>query len=333
MKVKLSGLIHSTAPNLVLQSEVQKRRSVSTLSKPRALARGASNGLIFILINFTVFNNVFSQEPGQKESDQQINDFSLSGYGERGKKTWDLAGKTADIFTDNIKLKEVNGNLYNDKENVKVVSKEGDFNKVESKMHLEKDVVITTSSGARLTTDSLDWDRKNDLVTTKDKVNIFRDNTITQAIGAKGQMALSKVELQKNVELQILPDKNKPEEKGLGNEKMVITCDGPLEIDYEKNTAVFNNNVKVDRVDSQIYSDKLEIYFNKNNAAKSSDSGFMNSKVDKIIAKGNVKIIRGENVSYSEEATYSAAESKITLSGKPKLILYSTEGMHAPFRN
>ena len=51
----------------------------------------------------------------------------------------------------------------------------------------------------------------------------------------------------------------------------------------------------------------------------------MGSKIDKIVARGNVKIVRGENVSYSDEAIYTAADKKITLSGRPKLIIYSTE--------
>ena len=117
--------------------------------------------------------------PATGDSDQQINDFSLAGYGDRGKKTWDIAGKTADIFADKIKLKQITGNMYGD-ENIRLTADKGDFNKAEGKVHLEQDVVITTESGAKLTTDSLDWDRKNDVVATPDKVNIVRDNMIAE---------------------------------------------------------------------------------------------------------------------------------------------------------
>ena len=276
---------------------------------------------------------VFAQAmPTTGESDQQINDFSLAGYGDKGKKTWDIAGKTADIFADNVKLKKITGNMYGD-ENVKLTADKGDFNKAEGKMHLEQDVVITTDSGARLTTDSLDWDRKNDLVATPDKVNIVRENMIAEAIGATGKPALSKVSLEKEVKVQILPASEKDKPPATEEEKIVITCDGPLSIDYEKNFATFNNNVKVERQDSQIYSDKMDIYFNRNTGNKESKPGIMNSKIDKIIARGNVKIVRGLNISYSDEAIYSALDNKITLSGRPKLILYSTEKMDAPSGN
>jgi len=289
-----------------------------------------------------------------QESDQQIGDFSLSGYGEKGKKNWDLAGKSADIFTEIVKLKEVTGNLYGKDEDIKLTADRGDFNKVDGKVHLEQNVVITTSSGTKLTTDSLDWDRKNQLVTTNDAVNIQRGNMVIVANGAKGEPNLKKVALEKNVKLDINPEnpiKNTKateeaskasfvanQDKAEGQtvkEKIVITCDGPLEIDYEKNIATFNNNVKVERTDSTIYSDKMDVYFiaadkqEKPEDAKqtSATQQLMGSKIDKIIARGNVKVVRGENLSYSEEAVYTAADKKLVLNGRPKLILYSTEGL------
>lgn len=279
---------------------------------------------LFFVFHFLFFVGfVFGQE---QDSDQQINDFSLSGFGEKGKKTWDVSGKSADILTDTVQLENVTGNMYGEKDNIQLAADKGDFNKKDAKVHLEDDVVITTSSGAKLTTDSLNWDRKNNLVATDDRVNIEKDNMITTATGALGQPQLNKVELKKDVRVQILPVKEKEAEDigGMGNEKVVITCDGPLSIDYEKNLATFNNNVKVDRSDSQITSDKMEVYFNKDTSQGTANE-LINSKIAKIIARGNVKITRGENVSYSDEAVYNAADKKILLSGRPKLVLYSED--------
>jgi len=117
----------------------------------------------------------------------------------------------------------------------------------------------------------------------------------------------------------------------------VITCDGPLEIDYQKNIATFNKNVKVDRNDTQIYSDIMDVYFSssKDKKTQSSDasSALMDSSIDKIIAKGNVRTIRGENITYSEEAVYTGADKKVTLLGRPKLIIYSTEDFKGAMPN
>jgi LPS export ABC transporter protein LptC len=266
------------------------------------------------------------------ESEQQISDFSLAGYGEEGKKKWDISGKSADVFTETVKLTNVTGNMYGKEEDIKLTADKGDFNKTDSKVHLEHNVVITTTKGTKLTTDSLDWDRKNQVVSTQDTVNIERENIFTVGRGARGETNLKRVALEKDIRLDINPAKpNNKEDSAVLKEKITITCDGPLEIDYEKNVATFNNNVKVDRQDSVIFSDRMDVFFitakDKEEIKKDAGqaSGFMGNKIDKIVARGNVKVIRGENISYSEEAIYTAADRKIVLKGRPKLVIYSTE--------
>lgn len=300
--------------------------------------------IVFILV-LSARPSFSAQEGPVMESDQQISEFSLSGYGEKGKKNWDLAGKTADIFTEVIKLKEVLGNLYGKEEDVKITADIGDFNKNDGKVHLEKNVVITTSSGTKLTTNSLDWDRQKQFLNTEEVVNIEKENLVIVATGATSAPNLKNVILKRNVTLDINPTDNPKEGSMSVKEKMVITCDGPLEIDYAKNIAVFNKNVKVLRPDSTIYSDRMDVFFNmsdkkkeegaveKKEPAAAQPTLFMGSKIDKIIARGNVKVLRGDNISYSDEAIYSALDSRLVLTGKPRLILYSTEGLGASFGN
>ncbi len=293
--------------------------------------------LVFVLSSgnsFAVETNRSVKET--KDSDQQISDFSLSGFGDKGKKSWDLAGKSADIFNEVVKLKEVVGNHYAEKDNINLTADNGDFNKASGVVHLENNVVITTSSGARLTTNSLDWDRKQQIVSTLDKISLQRSDMNLTGEGAKGQTALKQMELEKNVRLDIEPlDKQKGKKQ-----KIVIICDGPLEVDYEKNIAIFNNNVKVETSDLIMYSDKMQVYFipkkdetNKDEANKDQGSIAMSSSIDKIIAQGNVRILRGENTSFSQEATYTALDKRIVLTGRPQIEIYQTENMNAAFRN
>jgi len=303
--------------------------------------------LILVLTLISIYNNISAQNQNPGASDQQIMDFSLASFGEKGKRSWDVSGKSADIFQDVVKLKDIISNLYGKDEDIKLTADKGDFDKLQGKIHLEDNVIITTSTGSKLTTDSLDWDRKKQLVTTNDVVNIERGNMLTTASGARGEPNLKKVTLQKDVTVNINPaseEKSQGQEMG-AKKKIVITCDGPLEIDYEKNIATFNNNVRVDMQDSLMQSDIMDVYFGKagldNSGSKKVEvsrgsvlgSSTSASKIDKIIARGNVKIRRGENVSYSDEATYNAGDNKIILSGKPKLIIYSGEEMNASFGN
>lgn len=315
--------------------------------RKRLLAAGISLFVVLIFDNQAYPQETREQAPLEntgQDSDQQISDFSLAGFNEQGKKSWDLAGKTADIFDTVIKLQDVRGNLYSENEEVKLTADKGDFDKKEGKVHLEEDVVITTSSGAKLTTDSLDWDRKKQIVNTKDKVNIKKENLLATAQGLTGKPNLNKVNLDKDVQVEILPVKQQEEPEEKAPDKTIITCDGPLEIDYEKNIATFKNDVKVDNKDILMYSDIMDVYFTKEEkqagvaaaqdkapAAAEKIVPGMNSKISKIFASGNVKIIKGENISYSDEATYVAADKKIILTGRPKLVLSSTEDLKVAF--
>jgi len=268
---------------------------------------------------------------GAKESDQQIGDFSLSGYGEKGKKSWDLAGQSADIFNEVVKLKKVVGNNYAQNDTINLTADKGDFNKQSGVVHLEDNVVITTTSGTTLTTDTLDWDRKQQIVKTMDKVNLSRQDMNLTGQGAHGQTALKQIMLDKDVRLDIAAVDKQVNQK----EKIVITCDGPLDVDYEKNIAIFNNNVKVEKPDMTIYSDRMTVYFTPKQEEKAADkgTGVISSSINKIVAQGNVRIVRGENISYSQEAIYTAADKKISLTGKPQIIIYQTENMDAVIGN
>ena len=292
-------------------------------------------GILFFCFISLCIAGLSAEEAKPIESDQQINDFSLTGFAEKGKKDWDISGKSADIFTEVVKLKDVVGNLYGEKENIKLTADRGDFNKNDGKVRLEDNVVITTSSGAKLTTESLDWDRKNQLVSTQDVVNINKENIVTTAQGAVGKPDLNKITLQKDVKVDINPGAEGSQGADAKN-KITITCDGPLEIDYRDNVATFKNNVKVDNQGSLIFSDTMDVYFvrsGKDAPAPDSGAAVLGSKIEKIIARGNVKIVRGENISYSDEAIYSELDKKIILKGQPRLVIYSTEDLNASFGN
>ncbi|MCX5703233.1 MAG: hypothetical protein NT066_01900, partial [Candidatus Omnitrophica bacterium] len=159
------------------------------------------------------------------------------------------------------------------------------------------------------------------------------------ARGVMGEDNLKKVALEKEVKVDINSSPLDTTGASGAKEKTVITCDGPLEIDYDKNVATFNNNVKVERPDVVIYSDKMDVFFTSNKGEPKAAgrpleaNALMGNKVDKIIARGNVKVVRGENISYSDEATYSAVDKKLVLNGRPRLIMYSTEGLNAPSGN
>jgi LPS export ABC transporter protein LptC len=248
--------------------------------------------------------------PEQAESDQKILGFSLSNFGEQNKKTWDLVGDTLEVYGSLIKLTNIKADLYGEQEDMVLTADSGTFDRTAGKLHLQDNVLMVTESGAKMMTDTLDWLQNTQTVTTEDKVNIYRDNLEAQGVGAIGQPDLKQVSLNKEVKVDI--NSESPD----GAKKTTITCDGPLDIDYQINEAVFNDNVKADDGESELYADKMTGYFDKTT-----------KKIVKVIAEGNVKMIRGQDISYCEKAIYDTEKRKISLIGRPKLVIYSEDGM------
>jgi LPS export ABC transporter protein LptC len=268
---------------------------------------------VVILLGIISLNIALSATQTDDKSDQKMLGFSLSNFGERNEKTWDLKGDTLEVFGSLLQLTNITANLYGKEEDVVLTADTGSFDRDEGKVHLQDNVKIASESGAKMLTDTLDWFQKNQLVTTQDKVNIYKESVQAQGVGGTGKTDLKQFSLNKDVQVDITSES--PEDK-TQLKKTTITCDGPLDIDYQAQTAVFNENVKADDAESQLYSDKMTAYFDKES-----------KKIIKIIAEGNVKIVRGQDISYSEKAIYDAASQKISLVGKPKIVFYSEQSL------
>lgn len=270
--------------------------------------------LAFVFIMFcsvTIHAEDQNQQNQQSQQNQQFEGFNLAGYGEGGKKAWDVKGDTADIVGDLVNLTNVVGNAYG-AEKMNVTADYGTVNKQSGLMHLQDDVVMTTDSGAKLTTDSLDWERDKDLVRTDDLVTLTRDGMVATGTGATGHPNLKEAQLNKDVTVNIeMKDDKAPNAPG---RVVTITCDGAMEMEYLNSRATFQDNVVAIDGDRKLKADKMEVFF-------STDS----KQIKEMICTGNVSVVQGENATYSDKAVYKAAEKKLVLSGKPKLILYTDE--------
>jgi lipopolysaccharide assembly outer membrane protein LptD (OstA) len=202
--------------------------------------------------------------------------FNLEGLTERGVKKWDVKGESAEAISENrVKLDNIVASAYGEESEAVITADKGVYDRNKNNVMLEKNVHATILATQGFTGDFVE--------------------------GA-GQAK----------------DKNKKSDPAKGEKskksKTVITCDGEVQFDYEKNQAYFLKNVKVVSEDGTIDADKITVNLDPNTR-----------RLTEIIADGNVKIIRGDNTTFSQRASYSETDKKVTLSGKPKLVL-SPEG-------
>ncbi|MDD3375489.1 MAG: LPS export ABC transporter periplasmic protein LptC [Candidatus Omnitrophica bacterium] len=262
---------------------------------------------IFLFIFFSIIA-LFGTFCFAQEGAQEFEGFDLVGYGEGGEKSWDLKGDTATIEGDNVNIVNVDANSYGS-ENMNVVAKTGKIDKKSGNMLLEKDVVVTTEQGMQMLTDSLNWQKDEDLITTKDEVLILRDNMKATGRGVTARPGLNAAQLNEDVRVEYEPTAQESTEG-----TVTITCDGPMEVDYENQTAFFSDNVVAIQTDRKLVADRMELFFDAET-----------KKIKEMICIGNVLIVQGENTSFSDRAIYKAQEQKIILSGRPKLLMYLEE--------
>jgi LPS export ABC transporter protein LptC len=259
--------------------------------------------VVFVLFFQTESTAQVNAAEFEEKIQQQIFSFNLEGYTDEGKKKWEIAGQSADVGQENVALKDITAKIYGEEGTLTLRADTGIYNKLKKDVKLAENVVATASDGTKLTTDSLNWNQQTQAITTKDKIVLERKEVKISGSDAIAHPKLKTVSLKKQATVEMEPS-------------TVITCEGSLEFDYEQAQAVFNDNVKVVDQRGQIFADKITAYLDK---AKKS--------VSKVVAEGNVKIQRGKSHTFSEKAVYDANDGSVSLTGKPKLILYQEKDM------
>ena len=235
--------------------------------------------------------------PGDASEDSEqvkhkVMAFDLEGLADDGSKKWDVKGKSAESITENqVKLNDVVANSYGKEAQATITADAGLYDKSKNNVRLEQNVKAVIEN-------------------TQKNTGEFMGLPPVNGSAVYGSAA--------GPQKMVIPapaGANKPKKT-----KTVITCDGEVEFNYEKNEGYFNKNVHVVNDEGTIDADKITVYL---------DSGTKSVKI--IVAEGNVKIQRGDNITYSDKATYLAADKKIVLTGKPRIVMYQEGDLQANF--
>lgn len=88
--------------------------------------------------------------------------------------------------------------------------------------------------------------------------------------------------------------------------KSIVITSESLTINKKENQALFSGRVIAKKDDITIYADSMLVYYDGTG-----------SKVEKIEATGNIKVLKGSRTILSEKAVYIAEEDSITFTGEP----------------
>ncbi len=201
------------------------------------------NCLLFLFLSLNV--NVYSQ--------QKIKDFYLSNLKEKGTKDWEMKGKEAVIYDENIDIEGMRANYYSEDDTINITSDKAKMNKVTMDGRLLGNVRIKNKEGMRLSTDSLSWQRQKNHIETDDWVKISRGSMQIEAEGLSADTQIRKADFKKNVEIIFIDEETK--------DITIVTCRGPLNIEYNLGKAVFNQDVVVTNPQGKLVSDKVTLFF------------------------------------------------------------------------
>jgi len=264
---------------------------------------------IFICLVFLALCSIVcraDESTGSASSSQQLQGFNLNGYNNTGQKTWDVNGSKADISDANIQITNVDANFYG-KENGNLKADHGTIDKNNGNVHLQDNVVVTADRGTQMTTDTLNWNRDKDLVTTKDPVKIVDQQGVVTGQGLTAHPNLKKAQINHDVKAVMKTDTQEP----ANSQTIIVTSDGPMQMDQIRMYAVFNIHVIAveQSTGRELHADKMEIWFDQ--ATK---------HIKKAVCTGHVKVVQGPNVSYADQMTYLGDTQVLTMVGRPKII-------------
>ncbi len=265
------------------------------------------------------------------ETGQQMSGFTLTGYKEDGSKRWVLHGEDASADGPIVTIRRPDAIGYDPGRTAYLKASAAQVNQTNRHVRLEHDVTVHTSDGLWLTSPVLHWIPDQNQMVTDQPVRIETDHMLLRGRGARGLTQLKQATIFQDIELVLNPsdhDRSTPTggipgqtatRAGAG-QQVIITCDGPLAFDYERNVATFHRNVHVKDPNGDLYSDTLVAYLNQNTHT-----------IRYAEATGHVRIHQHQNTAVSERAVYEPAIGTITLVGTPSLLIYpETKGQETP---
>ncbi|MBI4343865.1 MAG: LPS export ABC transporter periplasmic protein LptC [Candidatus Omnitrophica bacterium] len=287
--------------------------------EPHLSGGSAQPGLAVLLVACCLLLNAGCGKPAQRaaepadSAEQQMSTFNLTGYEPDGSKRWDLEGRSAQLDGQQVTILRPHATGYEAQRTSHLTATAAVVQQSNRRVRLEHDVTIHTSDGVWFTTPALYWSPDLNQFSGDSPARIETDHMLVRGRGVEGSTQLKHARLLSDVEVVLNPSDDEPAVPG-GRRQVIITCDGPLALDYERNIAVFEQNVHIADPNGDVYSDKLTAYFNQGTRT-----------IRYAEAEGRVRIHQHQHVAESERAIYEPALGKITLVGRPSLLLYPEE--------
>lgn len=240
---------------------------------------------------------------GPAAANDAVSVFTLVGHTETGRKKWEIQGQTADLLGEVVQLAPVAAKSFG-KVEVALTARQGRYHKATEDVYLKKEVVVTTSDGIRLDTDSLKWVARQEFGRTWDRVRVTQSGMTVTGLGGIAFPKLKRVRMERKVVVALE-----------GKEGMtVVTCDGPMEVDYGRRKARFWRNVWVRDLQGFIRSDRMDLLLHPKE-----------NRIQEARFWGHVRIDRENQRATAQRAIWWGFPKRTRLMGHTRMVVLAGE--------
>lgn len=174
---------------------------------------------------------------------------------------------------------------------------EGDIAHVAEGMDIfiEKNVKLTIGSDMIVESDKVFWRSHESRFFTKAPVRITEGLQRIEGVGAQGRVDDDFLQINQNIRMFL-------------DGPVFVTCWGPLKAYRRENKLILYRGATIHDPKGTVKSDRLDVYYDD-------EAG----NIRQIVARDNVRIQRGDHVSYSDVAVYDTETQSVKLVGEPKV--------------
>ncbi len=298
-----------------------------------------------------------SHDASATDGGRTMSGFSLAGYNVDGTKRWDLRGEGANLDGNVVTVYRPDGIGYD----VAVATPAGpvpgggavaspqadaasagdrtlslqagvaQVDQTTRHIRMEQEVTLHTSDGLWLTAPVLHWLPDEKRMATDTPVRIETATMVVKGRGLEGYTQLQQATILEDVELVLSPSADggpagpalqsgagalgaPPKARGKPSH-VHITCEGPLAFDYTRDIATFERQVHVQDSGGDLYADRLIAYLEP-----------ATHTIRYAEAMGHVRIDQQQHTAQSERAVYEPGVGRITLVGRPSLLIVPSGG-------
>lgn len=167
-------------------------------------------------------------------------------------------------------------------------------------VYIERNAILTLNRVTRVYADKVFWQHNKSRFITNQPVRIVHEGVEILGVGAQGRLNEKFVQLNENIRMNMSPG-------------TVITAKGPMRVFQDRNQAILYRDVWILDPRGAVSSDRMDAFFDAESR-----------QINQVIATSNVRISRGEDVTFAQKATYNVLTGSVKLEGAPEIEIADT---------